>query len=163
MSHPWPIPPESNWQAPCRRASGGIHGFRAAEDREPAIFRRPVHDRDGFSPEIERPRAGPRVAHAWSMTTALQLVMPVKLGRDHIRGSRSAPVTLLEYGDYQCPYCAAAHAFVEVVRQRMGDALRFAFRSFPLTAIHPRAERAAEAAEAAGRPGQFWSMHAVLF
>jgi protein-disulfide isomerase len=72
-------------------------------------------------------------------------------------------VTLLEYGDYQCPYCGAAHAFVETVRMRVGDAMRFVFRNFPLTAIHPRAERAAEAAEAAGAQGQFWAMHDMLF
>jgi protein-disulfide isomerase len=81
------------------------------------------------------------------MATAHQLVMPVRLGRDHVRGSRSAPVTLLEYGDYECPHCGVAHAFVEDVRHRLDDDLRFAFRHFPLLGIHPHAERVAEAAE----------------
>jgi protein-disulfide isomerase len=96
------------------------------------------------------------------MAITQRLVVPVMLGRDHIRGSRTAPVTLLEYGDYECPHCGAAHALVEAVRQRIEE-LRFAFRHFPLTAIHPHAERAAEAAEAAGAQGQFWMMHDVLF
>jgi protein-disulfide isomerase len=97
------------------------------------------------------------------MTMTRQLVTPVTFGRDHIRGTVGAPVTLLEYGDYQCPHCAAAHAFVESVRQQAGDELQFAFRHFPMSAIHKRAERATEAAEAAGGQGQFWSMHDLLF
>jgi protein-disulfide isomerase len=97
------------------------------------------------------------------MATAHQLVMPVRLGRDHVRGSRTAPVMLLEYGDYECRHCGAAHGFVEDVRHRLDDDLRFAFRHFPLRAIHPHAERAAEAAEAAGAQGQFWAMHDLLF
>ena len=94
------------------------------------------------------------------MPTAHQLVMPVRLGRDHVRGSRSALVTLLEYGDYECPHCGLAHAFVEDVRRRLDDDLRFAFRHFPLRAIHPHAQRVAEAA---GAQGQFWAMHDLLF
>jgi protein-disulfide isomerase len=97
------------------------------------------------------------------MVTAQQLVMPVKLGRDHVRGSRRAPVTLLEYGDYGCRHCGAAHAFVEDVRHRLDNDLRFAFRHFPRRAIHPHAERLAVAAEAAGAQGQFWAMHDLLF
>jgi protein-disulfide isomerase len=97
------------------------------------------------------------------MATARRLVMPVRLGRDHIRGSLSAPVTLLEYGDYECPHCGAAHAFVEDVRHRLDNDLRFAFRHFPLLATHPHAKRAAEAAEAAGAQGKFWAMHDLLF
>jgi protein-disulfide isomerase len=89
--------------------------------------------------------------------------MPVRVGRDHVRGSLSAPVTLLEYGDYECRHCGAAHAFVEDIRHRLDDDLRFAFRHVPLRAIHPHAERAAEAAEAAGAQGQFWAMHDLLF
>jgi protein-disulfide isomerase len=95
--------------------------------------------------------------------TAQPLVIPVRLGRDHIRGSRSASVTLLQYGDYECPHCGVAHAFVESVRPRINDDLRFAFRHFPLGAVHPRAKRAAEAAEATGEQGQFWAMHDLLF
>src|SRR5438067_9722984 len=83
--------------------------------------------------------------------------------RDHVIGPAAAPVTLVEYGDYECPYCGAAHPIVKEVRRRLGKELRFAFRHFPLTRIHPHAERAAEAAEAAAAQGRFWEMHRYLF
>src|SRR5207253_9541127 len=76
--------------------------------------------------------------------------------RDHIRGPVTAPITLLEYGDYECPYCGAAHPIVHEVRRRMGKRLCFVYRHFPLTNVHPHAEPAAEAAEAAGAQGRFW-------
>ncbi|MEA2511940.1 MAG: hypothetical protein QOJ59_1427 [Thermomicrobiales bacterium] len=82
---------------------------------------------------------------------------------DHILGPATAAVTLAEYGDYECPYCGMAHPIVKEVMRRMGDELRFVFRHFPLTQIHPHAERAAEAAEAAGAQGKFWEMHDTLF
>jgi protein-disulfide isomerase len=107
--------------------------------------------------------SGTRVAPGTPMAPVHQLMMPIRLSRDHVRGLRRAPVTLLEYGDYECPHCGIAHAFVEDVRHRFIDDLRFAFRHFPLRAIHPRAERVAEAAEAAGAQGQFWPMHELLF
>src|SRR5437762_12599119 len=83
--------------------------------------------------------------------------------RDHVTGPAAAPVTLVEYGDYECPYCGAAHPIVKEVRRRLGKELRFAFRHFPLTRIHPHAERAAEAAEAAAAQGRFWQMHDQLY
>jgi protein-disulfide isomerase len=83
--------------------------------------------------------------------------------RDHVQGPADAPVTLVEYGDFECPYCAAAHVIVKQVREIMGDQLRFVFRHFPLTQIHPYAEHAAEASEAAGAQGQFWEMHDLLY
>jgi protein-disulfide isomerase len=83
--------------------------------------------------------------------------------RDHVIGPRNAPITLVEYGDYECPYCGAAHPVVAEVRRRLGNGLRFAFRHFPLTRVHPHAEHAAEAAEAAGVQGKFWQMHEMLF
>jgi protein-disulfide isomerase len=91
------------------------------------------------------------------------LTMPVS-ARDHIRGNSDAPLTLLEYGDYECPYCGAAHPIVQEVCTRLGEDLRFVFRHFPLTQIHPHAEHAAEAAEAAGEQdqGTFWEMHDTL-
>jgi protein-disulfide isomerase len=95
-------------------------------------------------------------------TYSPQLLLPVS-ERDHTIGSASAPVTLLEYGDYECPYCRAAHAVVEEVRLRLRTVLRFAYRHFPLTNVHPHAQRAAEAAEAAGAQGRFWAMHDRLF
>jgi protein-disulfide isomerase len=90
------------------------------------------------------------------------LRVPVTSG-DHSLGPVGAPVTLVEYGDYECPYCAMAHPTVVEILRQLGDDLRFAFRHFPLTRVHPHAERAAEAAEAAGAQGRFWQMHDTLF
>jgi protein-disulfide isomerase len=83
--------------------------------------------------------------------------------RDHILGPADAPVTLVEYGDYECPYCGMAHPIVASILQRMGDSIRFAYRHFPLTQVHPHAQHAAEMAEAAGSRGEFWRMHDTLF
>jgi len=82
---------------------------------------------------------------------------------DHRSGPDDAPVTLVEYGDFECPSCGAAYPIVEGVRKKMGARLRFVFRHFPLTQIHPHAMHAAEAAEAAGAQGKFWPMHDLLF
>jgi protein-disulfide isomerase len=91
------------------------------------------------------------------------LSLPVSPERDHILGPRDAPVTLLEYGDYQCPYCGMAHPIVkELLRQKESE-VRFVFRHFPLANIHPHAELAAEAAEAAGAQRKFWAMHDTLY
>lgn len=75
--------------------------------------------------------------------------MPVSAERDHIRGCTDAPITLLEYGDYEWPHCAAAHPIVSTILEQVGGAVRFVYRHFPLTTIHPHAEAAAEAAQAA--------------
>jgi protein-disulfide isomerase len=91
-----------------------------------------------------------------------RLTVPVS-ERDHVLGPATAPVTLVEYGDYECPFCGAAHSIVKQVRQVMGDDLRFAYRHFPLSQIHPHAYQAAEAAEAAGAQGRFWEMHDLQF
>jgi protein-disulfide isomerase len=91
------------------------------------------------------------------------LALPVSERRDHIRGPKQAPVTLVEYGDFECPYCGAAYPIVEEVRQRLGDDLRFVYRHFPLANAHPHAEPAAEASEAAAAQGRFWEMHDTLF
>jgi protein-disulfide isomerase len=92
-----------------------------------------------------------------------ELTLPVDEERDHIQGSREAPVTLVEYGDYECPYCGAAYPIVKEVQARLGDRLRFVFRNFPITTSHPHAEHAAEAAEAAAAQGRFWEMHDHLY
>jgi protein-disulfide isomerase len=89
--------------------------------------------------------------------------MPVSDDRDHIQGSADAAVTLVEYGDYECPYCGAAYPIVKEVQARMGESLRFVFRNFPISTSHPHAEQAAEAAEAAADQGSFWEMHDVLY
>jgi protein-disulfide isomerase len=83
--------------------------------------------------------------------------------RDHIHGSSSAIVTLVEYGDYQCPFCGDAYPIIKKLQKNFGDQLRFVFRNFPLTRVHAYAQRAAEAAEAAGAQGKFWEMHDHLF
>ena len=72
-------------------------------------------------------------------------------------------MTLLEYGDYECPYCGAAYPIVKQVQEAMGDGLRFVFRNFPISTSHPHAEQAAEAAEAAAAQDQFWPMHDLLY
>ncbi|HEX5962813.1 MAG TPA: thioredoxin domain-containing protein [Gemmatimonadales bacterium] len=91
-----------------------------------------------------------------------RLTPPVN-DRDHILGPPDAPVTLVEYGDFECPYCGMAYPIVESVRRRMGDSMCFVFRDFPLTQIHPHAQHAAEMAEAAGERGKFWQMHGILY
>ena len=83
--------------------------------------------------------------------------------RDHIQGPPTASVTLVEYGDYQCSYCGAAYPVVKDLQARLGDRLRFVFRNFPIATMHPYAEHAAEAAEAAGAQGKFWEMHDALY
>jgi protein-disulfide isomerase len=91
------------------------------------------------------------------------LTMPVAEGRDHIQGPAEAAVTLVEYGDYECPYCGAAYPIVKEIQSRLGERLRFVFRNFPITTSHPHAEQAAETAEAAAAQGRFWQMHDVLY
>jgi protein-disulfide isomerase len=91
------------------------------------------------------------------------LALPVAEDRDHIQGPADAAVTLVEYGDYECPYCGAAYPIVKQVQARMGERLRFVFRNFPITTSHPHAEQAAEAAEAAATQGRFWPMHDLLY
>jgi protein-disulfide isomerase len=83
--------------------------------------------------------------------------------RDHRQGPDAAPVTLVEYGDYQCPYCGAAYPVVKAIQERLGPELRFVFRNFPLEDMHPHARLAAEAAEASGAQGRFWEMHDSLY
>ena len=95
-------------------------------------------------------------------SSAVELDPPVG-ERDRVRGAPDAPLTLVEYGDYDCPYTVRAHAVVRGLRRRLGDRLRFVFRAFPLTRIHAHAQAAAEAAEAAAAQGRFWEMHDRLF
>jgi protein-disulfide isomerase len=90
------------------------------------------------------------------------LTVPVGL-RDHVSGSRDAPVVLVEYGDYECPSCGQAYPIVKQLQGRFGASLAFVFRNFPLTELHPDALRAAETAEWAGLARRFWPMHDHLF
>jgi protein-disulfide isomerase len=83
--------------------------------------------------------------------------------RDHVRGPEDAPVTLVKYGDYECPYCGQLHPVLRELQERAGERVRFVFRHFPLDSAHPRARRAAQAAEAAATQGRFWEMHDLLY
>jgi protein-disulfide isomerase len=91
------------------------------------------------------------------------LQTPVDPARDHVQGSDRAGVTLVEYGDYQCPYCGEAYPIVKQLQKEFGDQLRFVFRNFPLTQIHEHAEFAAQLAEAAAHYGKFWEMHDFIY
>ena len=83
--------------------------------------------------------------------------------QDHVQGSSTAVATLVEYGDYQCPFCGNTHPIIKKLQKHFGDQLRFVFRSFPQVRVHAYAQRAAEAAEAAGSQGKFWEMHDYLY
>jgi protein-disulfide isomerase len=89
-------------------------------------------------------------------------IEPLDEAVDHVRGAASAPL-ILEYGDYECPYSRRAYREIQRVEAQLGDGVRFAFRHFPLTEIHPHALAASAAAEAAAGQGRFWDMHELLF
>jgi protein-disulfide isomerase len=93
---------------------------------------------------------------------APRLTLPVG-ERDHSEGPSDASVVVVEYGDYQCPYCGAAYPIVKKVQKGLGKRLRFVFRNFPITNSHPQAQWAAETAEAAAAQGKFWEMHDYLY
>jgi protein-disulfide isomerase len=82
---------------------------------------------------------------------------------DHVLGPAAAPITLVEYGDYECPYCGDAHSVVKSLVKAMAPNLRFIFRNMPLNETHPYAQFAAEAAEAAAAQGRFWEMHDAIY
>jgi len=82
---------------------------------------------------------------------------------DHIQGSKDAAITLVEYGDYECPYCAHAYSIIKQVQEYFGPDLRFVFRNFPLTEVHPFAKPAAQVAEYAASKGLFWDMHDLIY
>jgi len=96
------------------------------------------------------------------MSARIPLTLPDP-ERDHISGSADGLIRLLEYGDYECPFCAEVQPIVKEIQRRLSDDLLFGFRNFPLTNIHPHSEHAAEAAEAAGTQKNFWGMHDTLF
>ena len=91
-----------------------------------------------------------------------RLELPVG-DRDHVQGPATAPVTLVQYGDFECPYCRAAVPIVQELQRLLCDQLRFVFRHFPLSGLHPHAQHAAETAEAAAAQERFFEMHAALF
>ena len=91
------------------------------------------------------------------------MLTPPVDSEDHVAGPYDAPLELVMYGDFQCPYCSAAQSIVRRVRERLDGRLKFVFRHFPLTEVHPDAQLAAEAAEAASAQGSFWEMHDALY
>src|ERR1051326_1900832 len=99
-----------------------------------------------------------------STTPTARLAVPVDESQDHIQGPADAPVTLVEYGDFECPFCAMAYMDLKEIRSRLGDRLQFVFRHFPRP-VHPHAFKAAEASECAAAQGEgyFWAMHDKLF
>ncbi|UAY50946.1 DsbA family protein [Ferruginibacter albus] len=92
----------------------------------------------------------------------MELRKPVHEG-DHIKGNLDGRIELVEYGDYQCPFCGAAYPVLEKLLEDHGSQIKFVFRNFPLSKIHPSARIASQAAEAAGRQNKFWEMHHSLF
>jgi protein-disulfide isomerase len=97
------------------------------------------------------------------MDDDVDVLTPPVSARDHRQGPDDAPVTLVEYGDFECPYCGLAYPIVKEVQSALGDRLLFVFRHFPITTKHPHAQHAAEAAEASGAQGKFWEMHDMLY
>jgi protein-disulfide isomerase len=91
-----------------------------------------------------------------------RLLLPINAG-DHVHGPASAPCTLVEYGDYECPECGRLYTIIRDLQASMGPGLRVVYRHYPLSGIHPHAQEAAEAAEAAGSQNHFWEMHDLLF
>lgn len=90
-------------------------------------------------------------------------LIPAVNGNDHISGNIHAPLELVEYGDYECPYCGRAYPIVKSIQEKLGPDLKFVFRNFPLRKIHPNAYPAAVATEAAARQEKFWEMHDIIF
>jgi protein-disulfide isomerase len=91
------------------------------------------------------------------------LITPINIGTDHIRGSVDAPISIVEYGDYECPYTGMAYPIVKEIMKKFNNKVYFVFRNFPLNDIHPNAQHSAEAAEAAAAQDKFWEMHDYLF
>src|SRR5438552_3046861 len=129
-------------------ASDGRRGISVVEKRWTTI---------GLGVGKRRVRMATRAAN-----TRPHLILPVS-ERDHIQGPDTAKVTLVEYGDYQCPDCLQAYPIMIDIQEFMGDRMRLVFRNFPLTTMHPNSQHAAEAAEAAGAQGKFWEMHDYLY
>jgi Na+/H+ antiporter NhaA len=100
---------------------------------------------------------------AQTTETIIDLAVPVDDEIDHVRGPADAPVTIVEYADFECPYCGRAEPALRELLAEFGDDIRYVFRHLPLADVHPRAQLAAEASEAAGRQGRFWEMHDLLF
>ncbi len=97
------------------------------------------------------------------MSLGQSALTPAVSSNDHAQGRDDAPITLVEYGDFECPYCGMAYPIVKRVQARLGEQLRFVFRNFPIAESHPHAVAAAELAEAAALQDKFWQMHDILY
>ena len=144
----------------------GVHGRATSRRRSAGCSpRRSAHPRSAGS--LFRARADPGRAKARQLArtaaTIVDLALPVDPELDHVRGPDDAPVTLVEYGDFECPYCGRAEPALRELLAEFGDDLRYVCRHLPLPDVHPRAQLAAEASEAAGKQGAFWEMHDLLF
>ncbi len=133
----------------------GSDSSRTRRRRMTPVEQRTAEAIDSSAPDGRNPAWRARVG------ASVQLVAPVDPARDHVRGPADAEVTLVEYGEYECPYCKEAHAAVAELEERFGDGLRLVYRHLPLS-VHPYAEGAAVAAEAAHRQGRFWEMHDAM-
>src|SRR5882762_3554205 len=108
--------------------------------------------------------SGNRTAEEISMQRSQPFTLAVPVNHtDHVQGTASAKVTVVEYGDFECPSCGQAYPAVKMLLKHFGERVRFVFRHFPLLEVHPHAELAAETAEAAGAQNKFWQMHDLLF
>ena len=170
-------PPDGHLSRPGRGRHVGrhrVHGLAAGRDAR--VRGRAARARPRSA--SWRPPSSPRCSCGWpsrssrrlpaetrarqlggTAETIVDLAEDVDPARDHIRGRLDAPVTLLEYGDFECPYCGEAAPVIAKLLEHLGDELRYVFRHLPLTDVHPNAQLAAEAAEAAGEQGAFWEMH----
>ena len=111
------------------------------------------------TPSAAQPSAA---APSADSTANLAAASPVT-NNDHIRGNKNAKITLLEYSDFQCPFCGQLEPTLEQLMTQYGSDIRLVYRHFPLTSIHPYAQKAAEASECASEQGKFWEMHDLLF
>ena len=129
--------------------------------RDADVVRGP-HEQDGSEQQREEEL---ELVHEARESRIARTAMPVPPldPEDHVAGPPEAPLELIMYGDFQCPFCTAAQSIVARVRKRLDGRLRFAFRHLPLHEVHPDAQRAAEAAEAAAAQGAFWEMHDALY
>jgi protein-disulfide isomerase len=93
----------------------------------------------------------------------MSMLKPEVSSKDHIQGKKNAPIELVEFGDYECPYCGQAQPMIKRIQEELGDDLKFVFRNFPLTQVHAHAFNAAIATEIAASQGMFWEMHDILF
>jgi protein-disulfide isomerase len=120
------------------------------------------HHRKESTMSDQRLSISPAPCAKTELAALVELQVPV-IAQDHVQGPDTAPVTLVEYGDFECPYCRRAFHAIKWVQRELRDQLRFVYRNFPLREIHPHAQHAAEAAEAAAAQGKFWEMHDYLF